>query len=163
MKLRTETAATAGSSIRGFSMLNSKLSDDKRFLDDPIVPMPKQFADARGSILPLADEEMKSAVFITSKKGSIRANHYHQTDWHYCYVFSGSIDYYFRPVGNKQPPKHVKVKTGEIFFTPPMVEHAMCFPEDTAFVCLGRNSRAQEVYEADVVRVDVVTSYTPPA
>jgi hypothetical protein len=44
-----------------------------------------------------------------------------------------------------------------------MVEHAMCFPEDTAFVCLGRNSRAQEVYEADVVRVDVVTSYTPSA
>jgi hypothetical protein len=57
----------------------------------------------------------------------------------------------------------VKVKTGQIFFTPPMIEHAMCFPEDTAFVCLGRNSRAQEVYEADVVRVDVVTSYTPSA
>jgi len=142
-------------------MLNSKLSDNKRFLDDPIVPMTKPFTDPRGSILPLADEEMKSAVLITSKMGSIRANHYHKTDWHYCYVLSGSIDYCFRPVGSKQPPKRVKVKMGQIFFTPPMIEHAMCFPEDTAFVCLGRNSRAQEVYEADVVRVDVVTSYTP--
>jgi dTDP-4-dehydrorhamnose 3,5-epimerase-like enzyme len=163
MKLRAETAAPAGPSTQGFPMLNSKLSDNKRFLDDPIVPMTKEFADARGSILPLADEEMKSAVLITSKTGSIRANHYHKTDWHYCYVLSGSIDYYFRPVGNQQTPKRVKVKLGQIFFTPPMVEHAMCFPEDTAFVCLGRNSRAQEVYEADIVRVDVVTSYTPSA
>jgi len=163
MKLRAEMAAPAGPSIQGFPMLNSKLSDNKRFLDDPIVPMTKPFTDPRGSILPLADEEMKSAVLITSKTGSIRANHYHKTDWHYCYVLSGSIDYYFRPVGSQQPPQHVKVKTGQIFFTPPMIEHAMCFPEDTAFVCLGRNSRAQEVYEADVVRVDVVTSYTPPA
>jgi dTDP-4-dehydrorhamnose 3,5-epimerase-like enzyme len=163
MKLRAETAGPAGPPIQGFPTVNSKLSDNKRFLDDPIVPITKSFADARGSILPLADEEMKSAVFITSKAGSIRANHYHKTDWHYCYVLSGSIDYYFRPVGSKQPPQHVKVKTGQIFFTPPMIEHAMCFPEDTAFVCLGRNSRAQEVYEADVVRVDVVTSYTPSA
>jgi quercetin dioxygenase-like cupin family protein len=143
-------------------MLNTKLSDDKRFLNDPIVPMAKAFADARGSILPLADEEMKSAVLITSKKGSIRANHYHKTDWHYCYVVSGSIDYYFRPVGDKRPPKHVIVKTGQVFFTPPMIEHAMCFPEDTAFVCLGRNSREQAAYEADVVRVDVMASYQPP-
>lgn len=144
-------------------MPSKKLSQDKRFLDDPVVPIQQGFADARGSILPLADEEMKSAVLITSKKGSIRANHYHKTDWHYCYVLSGAIDYYFRPVASQERPKHVNVKTGQIFFTPPMIEHAMCFPEDTVFVCLGRNSREQAAYESDVVRVDVVTSYQPPA
>ena len=142
-------------------MQNKKLSEDRRFLQNPIVPLEKEFTDARGSILPLVDEEMKSAVLISSKKGSIRANHYHKTDWHYCYVLSGSIDYYFRPVGAKTPPKHVKVKTGQLFFTPPRVEHAMCFPEDATFVCLGRNSRDQKAYEADVERVDVVTSYKP--
>jgi quercetin dioxygenase-like cupin family protein len=144
-------------------MSNMKQSEDKRFVNDPIVPVEKEFADARGTILPLADEDMKSAVLITSKRGSIRANHYHKTDWHYCYVFSGSIDYYFRPVGDQQPPRHVKIKTGQNFFTPPMVEHAMCFPEDTVFVCLGRNSRDQKAYEADLVRVNVVTNYQPPA
>lgn len=143
-------------------MPNKQLSEDKRFLDDPIVPTEKAFTDARGSILPLADEEMKSAVLITSTKGSIRANHYHRTDWHYCYVLSGSIDYYFRPVDSQERPNHVTVKTGQIFFTPPMIAHAMCFPEDTVFVCLGRNSREQAAYEADVVRVDVVASYQPP-
>ena len=30
----------------------------------------------------------------------------------------------------------------------------MFFPEDTVFLAFGRNSRAQEVYEADVVRVE---------
>src|SRR5579862_1248991 len=129
-------------------MPNAKLSEDKRFLTDPIVPMEKEFADARGTILPLADEDMKSAVLISSKRGTVRANHYHKTDWHYCYVLSGSIDYYFRPVGSKEKPKHVKIKTGQNFFTPPMIEHAMGFPEDTVFVCLGRNSRDQKVYEA---------------
>jgi hypothetical protein len=44
-----------------------------------------------------------------------------------------------------------------------MIEHAMGFPEDTVFVCLGRNSRDQKAYEADLVRVEVVANYQPPA
>jgi len=141
--------------------MNAQLSDDKRFLTDPIVPMEKPFADARGAIQPLADEPVGSAVLISSKKGAIRANHYHKADWHYCYVMSGAIDYYFRPVGNTDAPKHIRIKAGQTFFTPPLIEHAMCFPEDTVFVCLGRHSRDQATSEADIVRVDVVTSYTP--
>ena len=96
---------------------------------------------------------MDSAVMISSKKDTVRANHYHQTDWHLCYVISGSIDYYHRPHGSEEDPEHVYVKTGELFFTPPLVDHAMVFPEDTVFLTLGRNSRAQESYEADVVRI----------
>src|SRR5467141_2488819 len=141
--------------------MGTKLSEDKRFLNNPIVPMDKPFDDARGAIQPLADEPVGSAVLISSKKGAIRANHYHKADWHYCHVLSGAIDYYFRPVGSKSAPQHIRINTGQTFFTPPLVEHAMCFPEDTVFVCLGRHSRDQATYEADVVRVDVVTSYTP--
>jgi hypothetical protein len=47
----------------------------------------------------------------------------------------------------------VFVKEGELFFTPPMVDHQMLFPENASFLVLGRNSRSQEVYEADVVRI----------
>jgi hypothetical protein len=47
----------------------------------------------------------------------------------------------------------VVVEENQLFFTPPMVDHAMVFPEDTIFLTLGRNSRTQEVYEADVVRI----------
>lgn len=121
-----------------------------------IVPLHPPFADARGMIQPLVDMDMKSCVLISSKAGTVRANHYHRTDWHFCFVLSGSIEYYHRPVGSTDKPEVVLVRAGQLFFTPPMVEHAMVFPEDTVFLTLGRNSRAQEVYEQDVVRIDPI-------
>jgi quercetin dioxygenase-like cupin family protein len=120
---------------------------------DVIVKLEKAFVDLRGSIQPLVDLPMESAVLIHSKKGAVRANHYHQTDWHFCYVLSGSIEYLHRPTGSKAKPKTLFVREGELFFTPPMVDHQMIFPEDASFLVLGRNSRAQPVYEADVVRI----------
>jgi dTDP-4-dehydrorhamnose 3,5-epimerase-like enzyme len=123
---------------------------------DVIVPLEKPFVDSRGAIQTLTDATIRTAQLITSKKGTVRANHYHKTDWHYCYVVSGSIDYYHRPVGNKDKPEHIHVKTGQVFFTPPMVEHAMVFPEDTAFLNLAGNQRDQKHYEEDLVRVELV-------
>jgi quercetin dioxygenase-like cupin family protein len=117
------------------------------------IPLEKAFVDVRGSIQPLVDVMMESCVLIDSKKGSVRANHYHKTDWHYCYVLSGEIEYYHRPTGSTVPVEKVIIQTGELFFTPPMVDHAMVFTENTVFLTLGRNSRAQPVYEADVVRI----------
>ncbi len=124
--------------------------------DGVVVPLEEPFADDRGAIQPLVDADMKSCVLITSKKGTVRANHYHKTDWHYCYVLSGSIEYYHRPHGGDGEPEMVLIKTGQLFFTPPMVDHTMVFPEDTTFLTLGRNSRKQEVYEADVERIELV-------
>jgi len=127
----------------------------------PITEFEPKHEDARGWILPLVDEPMKSAVLICSKKGTIRANHYHKTDWHYCYVIRGTIDYFYRPVGSTEAPKKVRITAGQQFFTPPMEEHAMCFAEDTEFLCLGKNSREQAAYEADIERVPLVTEYIP--
>ena len=120
-----------------------------------VVPLEAPFVDSRGDIQPLVDARMKSAVLITTKKGAVRANHYHRTDWHYCYVVSGSIQYFERPTGSTAPPREVTVRAGEMFFTPPLTDHTMLFPEDTVFLVLGRNPRDQESYEADVVRVDL--------
>ena len=134
------------------------LSDEEKasWPDGVIVPLEEPFADDRGAIQPLVDADMKSCVLISSKKGTVRANHYHKTDWHYCYVLSGSIEYYHRPHGSDGEPEMVLVKSGQLFFTPPMVDHTMVFPEDTTFLTLGRNSRKQEVYEADVERIELV-------
>lgn len=122
-----------------------------------IVQPANAFADERGEILPLVDLPMESAVMITSKKGTVRANHYHQTDWHYCYVVKGKIEYHHCPHGSGDTPEIVTIGEGQLFFTPPMVDHAMVFVEDTTFLTLGRNSRRQEVYEADVRRIEMVT------
>ena len=121
-----------------------------------IVPLEPPFADARGAIQPLVDLPMKSCVLISSKKGTVRANHYHKTDWHFCYVMKGTIEYHHRPHGSTDPAEVVTIGEGQLFFTPPMVDHAMVFPEDTVFLTLGRNSRAQDVYEADVERINLV-------
>jgi len=118
-----------------------------------IVQLEKPFIDERGGIYPLVDVTMESCVLISSKKGTVRANHYHKTDWHYCYVLSGEIDYYHRPTGTTQKPDKITVKKGQLFFTPPLVDHAMVFTQDTDFLTFGRNSREQQVYEADVVRI----------
>ena len=131
-----------------------------------VVKLEKPFVDARGEIQPLVDMMMESAVMIESKKGSLRANHYHKTDWHYCYVISGTIDYHHRPTGSTGTPETMTVKQGEMVFTPPMVDHGMTFPEDTVFLTLSRNPRDQESYEQDVVRVDMMateglTSWVP--
>lgn len=123
-----------------------------------LVPLDETYVDERGEIIPLVDLTMKSAVSITSKKGSIRANHYHKTDWHYCYVVSGSIEYYHRPTGESSDPECILVKAGEMVFTPPMVDHGMKFPEDTVFLALSRNPRDQASYEADVIRIDMLST-----
>ena len=131
-----------------------------------VVKLKKPFVDSRGSIQPLVDTLMKSAVVIVSKAGSLRANHYHKTDWHYCYVVSGSIEYLHRPTGSSQEPEILIIEEGEMVFTPPMVDHGMRFPVDTIFLTLSRNPRDQASYEADVVRIDMLVtsglkSWTP--
>lgn len=121
--------------------------------DEVIVPLEKPYVDDRGTIQNLIEAGMQMAVLIDSKKGSVRANHYHKTDWHYCYVLSGSIEYFHRPAGSGDPPERILIRKGQLFFTPPMVEHAMRFPEDTVFLTLSRNPRDHASYEADLVRV----------
>ncbi|GAB6052612.1 hypothetical protein JCM17960_14320 [Magnetospira thiophila] len=124
--------------------------------DQAIVPLERPFVDDRGAIQPLVDRMMKSAVLIDSKAGALRANHYHKTDWHYCYVLSGTIEYYHRPTGSTEDPELLLVQAGQMVFTPPMVDHGMKFPVDTTFLTLSRNPRDQATYEADVVRVDML-------
>lgn len=118
-----------------------------------IVPLEKPFADERGSIQPLVNAHMESCVLIFSKQGTVRANHYHKTDWHYCYVLEGEIEYWERPTGTDDPPSKTVIGPGMMFFTAPLRDHTMVFTKDTTFLALGRNSRAQDVYEADVVRI----------
>ena len=125
-------------------------------MEEPLVDLPAPFVDGRGAIQPLVDEPLGSAQMISCKKGSVRGNHHHRSDWHYCYVVSGRIEYYWRPAGSSESPRHTLVEAGQMFFTPAMTDHAMLFPEDTTFLNLARNPRDQHSYEEDIVRVQLV-------
>lgn len=130
--------------------------DTSEWPAEAVVALEPPFVDDRGAIQPLVDRRMLSAVLITSKKGAVRANHYHKTDWHYCYVVSGSIEYFYREHGSTDPPQRLVAPAGTMFFTPPMVDHAMRFSEETVFLALSRNRRDHDSYESDVVRVEVI-------
>ncbi len=130
--------------------------DPSTWPKEPLVALEPALADARGSIQPILERFMQSALLIHSKKGALRANHYHKTDWHYCYVLSGAIHYYHRPRGSARAPELLLVKAGQMVFTPPMIEHAMKFHEETSFLTLSRNPRDQRAYEEDVVRVALI-------
>jgi len=127
-----------------------------RILENPLVELQPRLADDRGFIQPLVERTMQSASLIVCTKGAVRANHYHKTDWHYCYVLSGQMEYYHRQTGSTEPPTRFTVGPGQMVFTPPLVDHAMVFAEDTTFLVLSRNPRDQKAYEADVVRIDLV-------
>lgn len=127
-----------------------------RWPENPSVPLPGNFTDARGVIQNLMFADLSSVALITSARGSVRANHYHRTDWHYSYVLSGSILYYERPVGSTDRPTPRSYGPGDMFFTKPMVEHAMVFTDDTTFLTFAKNVRTHDNHEQDVVRVAVV-------
>jgi hypothetical protein len=45
-----------------------------------------------------------------------------------------------------------------MFFTPPLVEHAMFFPIDTVFLTFAKNVRDTEHHESDVVRIPIIAA-----
>lgn len=136
-------------------------------IDDPahwptehVVKLEGAHSDARGSIQCLVNFPVKNISLITSKKGTLRSNHYHKTDWHYMYVLSGRFDYYYRPTGSGLKPTQVSLGVGEMVFTPPMEDHTTIFLEDTTLIVMSRNPRDQEAYESDVVRIQLIDPAT---
>lgn len=114
--------------------------------------------DNRGEISHLLDGEIPftSALLVTSKKGSLRANHYHKKDTHYVFMLKGEMEYGYRNIKQKNNRKRkIIVKEGDLIFTPPMVAHVMRFLEDSIFLALTTEKRQQALYERDTVRINV--------
>lgn len=118
-----------------------------------LVPLRQPFVDDRGQIQNLLDLPLESVAVIRSVKGAVRGNHYHKTDFHYCWLQSGGMVYLHRPIGEAQAPQRWTIKPGQLFYTPPMYEHAMHFTEDSVLLVFARNNREMANYEADTVRV----------
>lgn len=139
---------------------NVMLDEPSMWPTEHLVALEPPHADERGAIQSLVNFPMKNLSLISSKKGTLRSNHYHVTDWHYMYVLTGSFDYYYRPTGTEESPKVVRLRPGEMVFTPPMEDHATVFLEDTDILVMSRNPRDQEAYEADVRRVQLIDPST---
>lgn len=118
---------------------------------------PKPFStDARGEMIHLLPKEtvITSALLIKSKKGSIRANHYHKKDTHYVYLLSGLFEYSQKPISKPKGWKRTLIiRSGDLIVTPPNTLHVMKFLEDSLMIALTTEPRQQKKYERDTVRV----------
>ncbi len=124
----------------------------------PFVTLPAPFEDVRGKIQTLVDGHIQSVQVISSRAKSVRANHYHKSDSHFMYVITGAMKYYYRPVGDPSEPQLRIVREGQMVFTPPMVEHAVEFLDDSVFINITGKARDQGSYEDDLVRVKLLGS-----
>lgn len=130
-----------------------ELVEKGAFPSDPRVPLPAGFEDARGVIQNLLLSTVRNVALVTSKKGTVRSNHYHKEDWHYLYVISGSFNYFERDLDGSSDVEPLLVKAGEMVFTAPLRVHRTDFLEDTVMLSMGKNPQDHTRHEEDVVRV----------
>jgi len=108
----------------------------------------KEFIDKRGKI---SNHELPEPInligLIDSKKGTVRANHYHPIQEQKCLVTKGQFISIYQDLLNKNSPKitHV-VDEGQLIVTKPNTAHAMVFPKDTVFLNLVRGEREHDNY-----------------
>lgn len=113
--------------------------------------------DKRGRIIKVLEGKITSVLVIPSKKGAVRANHYHKRDTHYVYMMSGRMRYTTKDLSHKGARKEsVMLKSGDLVYTPAMTAHAMEFLTDSVFLALTTRKRDQQRYEHDTVRLKLV-------
>ena len=106
------------------------------------------FVDKRGVI---SNHELTEPInligMIFSKKGTVRANHYHPQQEQKCLFTKGQIIEIFQDIINPNSPKITQVvNEGQLSIIKPNVAHAMVFTKDTTFLNLVRGERDHENY-----------------
>ena len=117
------------------------------------------FSDSRGEMSRILNnvENIVSILLITSRKGSIRANHYHKKDIHYMYLLTGKMEYSYKEVRKSNSRiKKLIVKPNELIKTPAMTSHATRFLEDSTFLAFSIRPRDFKSYENDTIRVKLI-------
>jgi len=107
-----------------------------------------EYIDPRGKI---SNHELTEPInligLIDSKKGTIRANHYHPQQEQKCLFTKGQIIEIFQDVLNPNAPKITQVvNKGQMSIIKPNVAHTMVFTEDTTFLNLVRGEREHDNY-----------------
>tara|TARA_B110000971_G_scaffold107405_1_gene110105 strand:+ start:1044 stop:1451 length:408 start_codon:yes stop_codon:yes gene_type:complete len=115
----------------------------------------KVFRDERGYLLKILDKGFSSCIEIFSKKGTIRANHYHKKDEHFCYVLKGEILFFYRNRKKGSKLNHKIMKKGDLFFTTYDQDHLAYFLKTTHFLSYSSRKRTKIDYENDLVRLNM--------
>ncbi len=117
------------------------------------------FKDNRGEIYNLFEGQLSHVAMITSKRGSVRANHYHKLDHQYIYLVSGAYETHSVDVRNPSKRQVLNVRQGDIVDTPPMIAHVQKFTEDSVFLAFSTRLREEGKYEDDTISYPVIEGY----
>jgi len=117
------------------------------------------FVDARGEIMNLFEGRIEHIALITSKKDTVRGNHYHQEDHQYIYLVSGAFESHSVDIRNPEKRQVLEVKPGDIVSTPAYIGHAQKFTEDSVFLALTTRQREEGKYEQDTLSYQVIDGY----
>ena len=115
----------------------------------------KTFKDKRGWLKKILDGNFSSCIEIYSKKGSVRANHYHKKDTHFIYVINGEILYFYKDRKRRAKTRLKLMKKNDLFFTPAMQEHMAYFTKNTHFLAFSTRKRTKFDYEKDLIKVNM--------
>ncbi len=115
----------------------------------------KVFKDERGYLLKILDKGFSSCIEIFSKRGSIRANHYHKKDEHFCYILKGEILFFYRNRKKGSKLNYKVMKKGDLFFTTYDQDHLAYFLKTTHFLSYSSRKRSKLDYENDLVRLNM--------
>tara|TARA_A100000164_G_scaffold11018_2_gene9411 strand:+ start:2739 stop:5282 length:2544 start_codon:yes stop_codon:yes gene_type:complete len=119
-----------------------------------------EYVDQRGKI---SNHELTEPInligLIHSKKGTMRANHYHPQQEQKCLFVSGQIIEVFQDLLNPNSPKITQVvNEGQLSVIKPNVAHTMVFSKDTTFLNLVRGERDHNNYGiTHTVKHDIVS------
>ena len=108
----------------------------------------KEFIDKRGKISNFELPEPVNLIgYIESKKGTVRANHFHPIQEQKVLLVKGQFISVYQDLLKKDSIKvtHV-VNAGDLIVTKPNVAHTMVFTEDSVFLNLVRGERVHKIY-----------------
>jgi quercetin dioxygenase-like cupin family protein len=113
--------------------------------------------DKRGTIVDIFyKNNIEHVSYVTTKKGSIRGNHYHPNTTQYILFLNGSAKYWYKPKDGTNKAKFVKCSKGDIVMSPPNEIHAVEFLDDTDFIEFLKGKRGGKDYESDTIRVNSI-------
>jgi quercetin dioxygenase-like cupin family protein len=119
-----------------------------------VVKISSAYSDARGDIIDiLKNSVIEYATLITSKQGSVRANHYHKDTFQYVYMLEGRMRVVSQMPG--EHPEEVVLEKGGLIVNVPFERHAFEAIDDCTMLVLTRGPRGGEDYEKDTFRLDV--------
>jgi nucleoside-diphosphate-sugar epimerase/SAM-dependent methyltransferase/quercetin dioxygenase-like cupin family protein len=113
-----------------------------------IIRGEKEFIDERGKISNYELTEPINLIgYIESKKGTVRANHYHPIQEQKCLLVKGKYVSVIKDLSIENSPLETRIiNEGDIAVITPNVAHTMVFLEDSIFLNLVRGEREHENY-----------------